>query len=85
VSLASISWVGFSNVDYAIIGARLGALQTGLYFRAYTLAVESQSKLGIVMNRVGFPFRCAVACLRLSALRAPSDRLAVAVRSVFAL
>ena len=36
----SISWVGFSNVDYAIIGARLGALRTGLYFRAYTLAVE---------------------------------------------
>jgi Polysaccharide biosynthesis protein len=51
----SISWVGFSNVDYAIIGARLGALQTGLYFRAYTLAVEYQSKLGIVMGQVGFP------------------------------
>jgi lipopolysaccharide exporter len=54
-SLASISWVGFSNVDYAIIGARLGALQTGLYFRAYTLAVEYQGKLSIVMGQVGFP------------------------------
>jgi lipopolysaccharide exporter len=54
-SLASISWVGFSNVDYAIIGARLGAFQTGLYFRAYTLAVEYQSKVGIVMGQVGFP------------------------------
>jgi len=50
-----ISWVGFSNVDYAIIGARLGALQTGLYFRAYTLAVEYQGKLSIVMGQVGFP------------------------------
>ncbi len=55
VSLASISWIGFSNVDYAIIGARLGAVQTGLYFRAYTLAVEYQSKVSLVMNQVGFP------------------------------
>lgn len=54
-SLAAISWVGFSNVDYAIIGARLGALQTGLYFRSYTLAVEYQSKVGVVMGQVGFP------------------------------
>lgn len=54
-SLATISWVGFSNVDYAIIGARLGALQTGFYFRAYTLAVEYQGKLGVVMTQVGFP------------------------------
>ena len=55
VSLASVSWIGFSNVDYAIIGARLGALQTGFYFRAYTLAVEYQSKVAVVMTQVGFP------------------------------
>lgn len=55
VSLASVSWIGFSNVDYAIIGARLGALQTGFYFRAYTLAVEYQSKISVVMSQVGFP------------------------------
>jgi len=54
-SLAAITWVGFSNVDYAIIGARLGALQTGLYYRAYTLAVEYQNKLSTVMGQVGFP------------------------------
>ena len=54
-SLATISWVGFSNIDYAIIGARLGALQTGLYFRAYTVAVEYQSKVAMVMGSVGFP------------------------------
>lgn len=54
-SLAGISWVGFNNVDYAIVGARLGALQTGFYFRAYTLAVEYQSKVGVVMTQVGFP------------------------------
>jgi lipopolysaccharide exporter len=54
-SLAAISWVGFSNVDYAIVGARLGALQTGFYFRAYTLAVEYQNKVSVVMGQVGFP------------------------------
>jgi O-antigen/teichoic acid export membrane protein len=53
--LATISWVGFSNVDYAIIGARLGPLRTGYYYRAYTLAVEYQSKVAIVMYQVGFP------------------------------
>jgi lipopolysaccharide exporter len=55
VSMAAVGWIGFSNVDYAIIGARLGALQTGLYFRAYTLAVEYQSKVSVVMTQVGFP------------------------------
>lgn len=54
-SLAAVSWVGFNNVDYAIIGARLGALQTGLYFRAYTLAVQYQGKISLVMGQVGFP------------------------------
>jgi lipopolysaccharide exporter len=54
-SLASVSWIGFSNVDYAIIGARLGAVQTGLYYRAYTLAVEYQAKVSVVMTQVGFP------------------------------
>ena len=54
-ALASVSWVGFNNVDYAIVGARLGALQTGFYFRAYTLAVEYQTKISVVMTQVGFP------------------------------
>lgn len=54
-SAAAVSWIGFSNVDYAIIGARLGALQTGLYFRAYTVAVEYQAKVSVVMTQVGFP------------------------------
>jgi lipopolysaccharide exporter len=55
VSVAAVGWIGFSNIDYAIIGARLGALQAGLYFRAYTLAVEYQSKISVVMTQVGFP------------------------------
>ena len=54
-SMAAVSWVCFNNVDYAIIGGRLGAVQTGYYFRAYTLAVEYQSKISLVMTQVGFP------------------------------
>jgi lipopolysaccharide exporter len=53
--LATISWLGFYNVDYAIIGARLGPRPTGYYYRSYTVAVEYQSKLGLLMNEVGFP------------------------------
>ena len=55
MSLASISWVGFGNIDYAIVGARLGPLQTGYYYRAYSVAVEYQGKIGLLMNQVGFP------------------------------
>ena len=54
-SLAAISWVGFRNCDYAIIAARVGSLQSGLYFRAYTLAVEYQRKVSDVMTTVAFP------------------------------
>lgn len=54
-SIASASWFGFRNCDYAIIGARLGALSTGLYFRAYTIGVEYQKKVSQVMGTVGFP------------------------------
>jgi len=54
-SLAAISWTGFRNCDYAIVGARLGTLQAGLYFRAYQLAVEYQKKVSDLMTTVAFP------------------------------
>jgi lipopolysaccharide exporter len=54
-SIASVSWVGFRNCDYAIVSARLGAVQAGYYFRAYMLAVEYQKKISIVMGQVGLP------------------------------
>jgi len=54
-SLAAISWVGFRNCDYGIIAARVGTLQAGLYFRAYTLAIEYQRKVSDVMVTVAFP------------------------------
>lgn len=54
-SLAAFSWIGFSNCDYAIVGVRLGVLSTGLYFRAYNLAVEYQKKVSQLLHTVGFP------------------------------
>ena len=54
-SVAAASWVGFRNCDYAIVGARLGALSAGFYYRAYTLAVEYQKKVSQVLGSVGFP------------------------------
>jgi PST family polysaccharide transporter len=54
-SLASISWVGFRNGDYAVVGARLGAASAGIYWRAFQLAVEYQRKISVVMYQVAFP------------------------------
>ncbi len=55
VSLSAIGWLGLRNVDYAIVGARLGPTATGLYYRAYTVAVEYENKISVVMMQVGFP------------------------------
>jgi O-antigen/teichoic acid export membrane protein len=54
-SITAMSWIGFRNCDYAIVAARRGALQAGLYYRAYTLGVEYQKKVSQVMTSVGFP------------------------------
>jgi O-antigen/teichoic acid export membrane protein len=54
-SLAAICWTGFRNGDYAVLNARLGAAAAGQYWRAYTLAVDYQSKIAIVMYTVAFP------------------------------
>ena len=54
-SLAAAGWAGFRNCDYAIVGARLGPLQAGFYYRAYTVAVEYQKKVSSLMDMLGFP------------------------------
>jgi O-antigen/teichoic acid export membrane protein len=73
-SLAAISWVGFANCDYAIVGARLGPLKAGFYFRAYTVSVEYQKKVSQLMNTVGFPV--------LSRTEGTSERAALRSRMV---
>jgi len=54
-AVGTASTVCFENCDYVIIGARVGALQAGYYFRAYTLSVVYQTKLSEVVSSVGFP------------------------------
>ena len=54
-SLACICWAGFRNGDYAIVGARLGATQAGVYWRGFQVAVEYQSKISVVMTSIAFP------------------------------
>jgi O-antigen/teichoic acid export membrane protein len=54
-SIASIAWVGFRNGDYAIIGAKLGTVQAGYYWRGFQLAVEYQAKISSMMSQMAFP------------------------------
>jgi lipopolysaccharide exporter len=54
-ALATVAWTGFRNGDYAIIGAKLGAAQAGLYWRGYMLSVEYPRKVGALMNQIAFP------------------------------
>jgi O-antigen/teichoic acid export membrane protein len=45
----------FRNVDYAILAARLSAVTTGIYYRAFNLGVVYQDKLSGVMVQVAYP------------------------------
>jgi lipopolysaccharide exporter len=49
------SLVCFQNCDYVIVGARVGTLQAGYYFRAYSLGVVYQTKISQVLTTVGIP------------------------------
>lgn len=53
--LGSLGYLTFRNVDYVIVGARLGAAPLGAYWRAYQLGVEYQKKISVVMLKVAFP------------------------------
>jgi len=52
---AGALYVAISNVDYAVLAARLSAHQVGIYWRAFQLGVLYQEKLSGVMMRVAFP------------------------------
>lgn len=49
------SLICFQNCDYVIIGARIGPLSAGYYFRAYTLGVVYQMKVSQLVTNLGFP------------------------------
>ena len=54
-ALAGLTVYGFRNVDYAIVGAKLGAAQLGFYWRAYQLGVEYQRKILKIVGRLALP------------------------------
>jgi O-antigen/teichoic acid export membrane protein len=53
--LASMAMVGYGNVDYLILGARLSPAQVGFYYRAYTLGVQYETKISNIIARLAFP------------------------------
>jgi colanic acid/amylovoran biosynthesis protein len=52
---SSLVWNAYRNVDYAIVGGRLGAVQLGYYWRAYQLGVQYQQKVSGIIGRLAFP------------------------------
>jgi PST family polysaccharide transporter len=54
-SASSLFFIAVRNIDYALLSGRLPAADVGLYYRAYTLAVDYQSKISTILVRVLFP------------------------------
>jgi O-antigen/teichoic acid export membrane protein len=54
-SAAGVLYVAITNVDYAVLAARLSATQVGIYWRAFQLGVLYQDKLSGIMLRLAFP------------------------------
>jgi PST family polysaccharide transporter len=54
-STAGVLYVGITNVDYAVLAARLSSTQVGLYWRAFQLGVSYQDKISGIMQRLAFP------------------------------
>ena len=53
--LASIVYSAYQNIDYMILGARLGTAELGYYWRAFQLGVEYQGKVSRIMLQLAFP------------------------------
>jgi len=54
-SAAGALHVAITNVDYAVLAARLSSTQVGLYWRAFQLGVSYQDKISGIMLRLAFP------------------------------
>lgn len=53
--MASVVYSAYRNVDYVILGARVGAADLGYYWRAFQLGVEYQAKVSRIMLQLAFP------------------------------
>ncbi|HUR86692.1 MAG TPA: oligosaccharide flippase family protein [Solirubrobacteraceae bacterium] len=79
-TLAGLAYTARRNVDYVVLGARLGPTQVGIYWRAFQLGAEYQGKLSGIMLRVVFPvFSRASSLQDMQELRARVVRLNTAV------
>jgi lipopolysaccharide exporter len=54
-SAAGVLYVAISNVDYAVLAARLNPAQVGIYWRAFQIGVLYQDKISGIMMRLAFP------------------------------
>jgi lipopolysaccharide exporter len=54
-AVAGLSATLQRNVTFLVLGGRVGAGQVGLYWRAYQLGVEYQSKISLITYRVAKP------------------------------
>jgi len=54
-SAAGLLYVAISNVDYAVLAARLNPAQVGIYWRAFQIGVLYQDKISGIMMRLAFP------------------------------
>jgi O-antigen/teichoic acid export membrane protein len=52
---AGVLYVAISNVDYAVLAARLNPAQVGIYWRAFQIGVLYQDKISGIMMRLAFP------------------------------
>jgi len=55
--------IGAQYIDYAVVAARMPAASVGLYWRAYTLGVDYQSKLSGILVQIGLPLYARAADL----------------------
>jgi PST family polysaccharide transporter len=53
--LGTLALLCYRNADYAVVGARLGSAQLGIYWRAFQLGAEYQGKISTIMLRIAFP------------------------------
>lgn len=55
VAASSLAYLGYRNVDYAILAVRGTPAQVGFYWRAFQLGVAYQGKISRVMLRISLP------------------------------
>lgn len=52
---AGLGVVGYHNIDYIILSIKMSTLQVGYYWRAFSLAVDYQQKVGLLLLRFALP------------------------------